>query len=150
VFFCGNENKNLTSQILKQIVQLEYPSCAKVPETRAIHSLNLAFTKSRVIRFAALTLVKVTERLIRGRLSLATVRRTAMIMNVGVFAHNLRQKPFINVARGEICLSVVTRFIRIVELKFERLGQLVICKNVRQNERTNAGEDHAGPSLFPA
>jgi hypothetical protein len=63
--------------------------------------------------------MKVTKCLIRTRLSLATVRRATMIMNVRVFLHDLRQKPFIDMACREIGLQVVTRFVGIIELKFE-------------------------------
>lgn len=60
-----------------------------------------------------------------------------MIMNVGVFLHDFRQKAFVDVARGEICLSVITGFVGIVKLKFERLRHLVVCKvSVGTKERT--------------
>jgi hypothetical protein len=72
--------------------------------------------------------VQITEGLICGGLSLAAVRRAAMIMDIRASLYNFWQKPFVNVACRKIGRSVIACFVRIVELETERLGQLVVCE----------------------
>jgi len=66
--------------------------------------------------------VQITEGLICGGLSLAAVRRAPMIIDIRTSLYNFWQKPFVNVARRKIGLSVIACFVRIVELETERLG----------------------------
>ena len=115
-------NKRRTSQTPIQIVQPGYPSYAKALETRAIHSLKTKYKTNLAIQFSALTLVKITKCHVRGGLALTTVGGATVIMNIRVFLYNFRQKSFVDIARRKICLSVITRFVGIVELKFEDLG----------------------------
>jgi len=54
---------------------------------------------------------------ISGWLAMAAVRRTAVIVETGVFRYRGWKNAFVDVSRGEISVSEVARLVRIV--KFE-------------------------------
>ena len=78
-----------------------------------------------------------------------TVRRTAVVVETGVFRYHGRENAFVDVSGGEISGSEVTRLIGIVEFQLQGLGESVIyliCEAIHRMMRHGA----TVPSLFPA
>jgi hypothetical protein len=61
--------------------------------------------------------MEIAMRLICGRLSVATVRGTSVIMNIRIFFYDRRQNTFIDVACGKISVPKVGLFVAVVEIK---------------------------------
>jgi hypothetical protein len=61
--------------------------------------------------------MEVTMRLICGRLPVATVRGTSVIMNIRMFFYDRRQNTFIDVACGKFGFPEVRLFVIVVEIQ---------------------------------
>lgn len=59
-------------------------------------------------------------------LAMATVRRAAVVVDVGVLRYNCWKNSFVDETGREIGLPEVASLIRIVEVEVERLGKRVI------------------------
>lgn len=57
---------------------------------------------------------------------MATVRRAAVVVDVGVLRYNCWKNSFVDVTGREIGLPEVASLIRIVEVEVERLGKRII------------------------
>lgn len=61
---------------------------------------------------------------------MATVRGTAMVVDIRVLRYHSWKDTFVDVSGREIGVSEVARLIRIVKFKIQRLGEGVICYTV--------------------
>ena len=71
-------------------------------------------------------LVDITVRFVTRWLAMATVRRAAVVVDVGVLRYNCWKNSFVDVTGREIGLPEVASLIRIVEVEVERLGKRII------------------------
>lgn len=71
--------------------------------------------------------MEISQRLVSGRLPLATVRRSPAIVCIAVLLNNRRQSALIDVSGWEVGLAEVGCLVGVVEVKVKRLCNLVIC-----------------------
>lgn len=71
-------------------------------------------------------LVEISIPLVRRPFAIPTVRRAAMVVDVGVLLHDGREHPFIDVSRGEVGLAEIRLLVGVVQLEFGGFGELIV------------------------
>lgn len=74
-------------------------------------------------------LMQVSIILVRRQLAISAIRRTAMIVDIGMLLYDGREHPFIDIARGEVGLAEIRLLIGVIQLEVRGFGELIVYMN---------------------
>lgn len=84
-------------------------------------------------------LVQIPVSLVRRRFATPTVRRAAMVMDVGMLLHDGRQDPFIDMPRREGGLAEIRLLVGVIQLEVRGFGELIVYMKFQWSATSSHG-----------